>query len=75
MYRISINQQNIAANRQGADLPVIAVADIIDDKIVGHFNCRKAEIDGPSKVVYDPKRSHQDGVSCWIETEAEVYFE
>lgn len=66
--RIHVNQHNIKANNNGADLPVFTVKD--------YKNNRKGTeviIFGPSKLVYSPDKPLSCGAKAWIETDSEVH--
>lgn len=65
--RIHVNQHNIRANMKGEDLPVLTVKTYKENR-----KCYRAEVRGPSTVVYSPDKPLSCGAKVWIETEAEV---
>jgi hypothetical protein len=64
--RIHVNQHVIRANaKAGTHAPPISV------KTSGeNFRCHAVEIDGPSTLVYSPRKPLACGARLWIETHA-----
>jgi len=68
LKRIHVNQHIIRANqRDGAHAPPITVK-TYKSNVRGH----RAQIDGPSQLVYSPERPLSCGARMWVETEARV---
>ena len=64
---IHVNQHNIKANAEGANLPVLTVK-----TYKSNIKCNKILIDGPSEVVYSPDKPLDCGARVWIQTKSKV---
>lgn len=68
LKRIHINKQKIAQNKKlKKKQPVISVK-----TSRGNTYCHGVRIDGPSSLVYSPKKPLQCGAVLWIETRSKV---
>lgn len=65
--RIHVNQHNIKANKNGANLPVLTVKDYKQNR-----KCNEVLINGASRLIYSPDKPLSCGAKVWIETDAEV---
>lgn len=65
--RIHVNQHVIRSNAKGGDEPPLTVK-----TSKSNTKCYRAEVRGPSTVVYSPDKPLSCGAKVWIETEAEV---
>ena len=66
--RIHVNQHKIRANRKhGTYDPCITTK----TSKANHY-AHEAHINGPSKVIYSPKKPLSCGAEIWVETHAEV---
>lgn len=67
--RIFVSPPNIQANEEdGGDRPTMAVGYSKDTMVM----CKEVVINGPSRVVYNPKGRETIGARVYIETDAEV---
>jgi len=65
MARVWVNREHLRLNRErGTRLPALTVKR--DERTVEY--CDEAQINGPSRLVYDP----DSNPAVWIETEAEI---
>lgn len=68
LKRIHVNQHNIKANRRdGGNLPCITVK-----TSRANSYAHDVQIDGPSRLVYNPEKPLSCGAVLWIETRAPV---
>lgn len=71
LKRIHVNQHNIRANVKAKNeaLPVFTIKTYKENNLANYI-----EINGPSKMVYQPSDPLACGAHCWLETHAEVVY-
>jgi hypothetical protein len=68
LKRIHVDQHAIRRNKRlGTDEPPISVKTYREN-----IKCLEVEIDGPSRLVYQPDKPLSCGARLWIETRAAV---
>lgn len=70
MKRIHVNQLVIRHNKKyGNKLPAIRIEDIENHQVT---YCMSVDVQGPSRLVYNPENPLACGAKLWIETDSEV---
>ena len=66
--RIHVNQHNIKFNQKhGTNKPVITIKTSKDNTY-----CNEVQIEGPSKIIYNPDKPLSCGARVWIETRSNI---
>ena len=68
LHRIHVNQHHIRSNKKhGTNKPVITIKTSKDNTY-----CNEVQIEGPSKIIYNPDKPLSCGARVWIETRSNI---